>query len=406
MPAVLTSAQVSASPVPTSSFAPQSGSSSSASSSIAVVYKTSTVTFTVLSVPTSPSSQRQTSTLPSGIVAGAVVGGVVLAVVLVFGWTYWAKRLHRKRDQHVCISEDVVFVSLIGSSQCTTLTTNKRSRRSSRHPRVTYRKNSSAYSTDSEQDIIGAPFTDEKDDNFDRQATIPNSPTKSVLKTSDTASKPVNFKKSTRRTLRKKEKPAEFIRKNPPLSPIIDVDHESLEPMSPTQSSISDAPPGYITPSLDSPPNVIHKPSTIGSASVYSTQSGEERHTDIDQNLVTAALGLPRPADSLITRPPPASISISHKPSNISSIYSNQSGEDRQYAIPSHLMNHNQRRFSGWTRSSGSLYSAMEEQLFNPPARHTIGGKAGAGPSSRLSQFSFHSPGEIGLAYGGDEETV
>ncbi|KAF7984083.1 hypothetical protein HWV62_17650 [Athelia sp. TMB] len=204
-------------------------------------------------------------------------------------------------------------------------------------------------------------------------------------------------KKPSRRTLQKNRKAREHARQNSLLAPIMDVDNESAEPTSPTPmspalSAFSEAPPRYSSPMIRYPSNIIRKPSTVGSASVYSTQSGEERHMSANVDLLKAALGAPGLGGSA---------SISHKPSNISSVYSSQSGEDREYSIPSHTAHPSQRRLTGWTPSMGSIYSAGDEQQ-QLPSRPRIGLKGNVGTPSRLSQFSYHSPNELGVAYEGE----
>lgn len=114
-----------------------------------------------------------------------------------------------------------------------------------------------------------------------------------------------------------------------------------------------------------------------------------------DADLLNAALGMPGLTGAA---------SISHKPSNVSSAYSSQSGEDRQFSMISHMLHPSQRRLTGWTPSLGSIYSAAENQ--QPPSTSggpRLGQKGAVGTPSRLSRFSFHEANEVGVAHGGGE---
>ena len=166
--------------------------------------------------------------------------------------------------------------------------------------------------------------------------------------------KPAKISQS--RTLRKNRGQKQRIDRQPHLSPIVDVDNEvnasveqpSLDPFADANALI-----------VNAPASVSHKPSFIGSASVYSTESGEERQYVGDSSSVLAALGPPG-LDALMVRSPR---SISHKPSHASSIYSSQSGEERDFRVPSNFLGQDRRRFSTYTHNSGLLYYTAEEQL-------------------------------------------
>ncbi|KZP24873.1 hypothetical protein FIBSPDRAFT_856676, partial [Athelia psychrophila] len=202
-------------------------------------------------------------------------------------------------------------------------------------------------------------------------------------------------KKPSRRTLQKNRKAREHARQKSLLCPILDVDNENVEPTPPTPSTFSEAPPRYSSPAIQYPSNIIRKASTVGSASIYSTQSGEERHMSADADLLKAALGMPG-----LT----AAASISHKLSNVSSAYSSQSGEDRQFSMISHMPHLSQRRLTGWTPSLGSMYSAAEDQQQpSTSGGSRLGQKGAVGTPSRLSRFSFHEPNDVDMAHGGGE---
>lgn len=214
----------------------------------------------------------------------------------------------------------------------------------------------------------------------------------------------------TSRTLKKPRKEKYRVERKPTLSPIIDVDSETQEHFQ------IDEPPVYAPANLDSGPvirfaqSVAHKPSTLGSASVYSTQSGEERLYEAPSPFILPA-SIPPGLDSL---PRPLS-SISHKPSNVSSVYSNQSGEERISAVPLQFLSaigQDRQRLSTWTHSSGSLYSTAEEQQAPSAWPRPAVRPNGATQPSRLSQVSYASidlqhiheeQSKVGLAYGGED---
>lgn len=194
--------------------------------------------------------------------------------------------------------------------------------------------------------------------------------------------KPANV--SLSRTLRKDRKRKQPIDKKPSLSPIADVDNEAVD--APFEEQSVDPFADTNTPTIDIPASVSRKPSTVGSASVYSTQSGEERHYVVSPSF-SQALGPPG-LDNSVARLPP---SISHKPSNVSSVYSSQSGEERQVGVQSNfiaVLSQDWRRLSAHTHSSGSLHSTAEEQL--SAAWVQRGSKSAGAHLSRQSQISQH----------------
>jgi len=345
----------------TSAAPPIATSSPTLSGGISIVYTTATVTVsTPYETPSPAQSSRKSVTLPAGVIAGAVAGSVVVAIVLVLGWTCWAKKMQDRKRRHNCSKQKNTYW-----------------RRSHAHP---YDKTAPGSSVNSEGaiNIIDTVDANEK-------ASSSNS--------HDTAVGFTKHKKHAHRTLQKNRKAHK--REESMLAPILDVESESNEPTSPTPSGFSEAPPRYSSPMVQFPSGVVRKASTVGSASIYSTQSGEERHMSVNADLLKAAFGIPALNEAA---------SISHKPSNVSSVYSSQSGEDRQYSIMSQAIHPSQKRLTGWTPSLGSMYSTAEEQ--HQPSistRPRIGAKGAAGTPSRLSRFSFYAPSEGGLADGGEE---
>jgi hypothetical protein len=284
--------------------------------------------------------------------------------------------------------------------QCTVFTTRDNIRR-----RASYRHRTKPFSIQSPEKphFERKSSADEKSNAYDRR---PKAPTADVVEPSSPAlstaplvpSRPTKLSPAPR-MLRKHRRHEQIIEINPTLSPIIDVDADPAVDPPPTLSPL---------------PTIIHKPSTVGSSSVYSTQSGEDRQFGGGPPNFT--LGLPDPG-SPIPRPP---LAMSHKPSNVSSVYSNQSGEERMFGVPPHFLaalGQDRRRFSTWTRSSGSMYSIADEQ--SPPsawviprARNAGGGADGPQPS-RLSQFSCISTdmrpekqSAVDIAYDGENEEV
>jgi len=145
---------------------------------------------------------------------------------------------------------------------------------------------------------------------------------------------------------------------------------------------------------------VSHKPSVVGSASVYSAESGEERRYGADSSSVRVGLG------------PPARFPrfISHKPSNASSVYSCLSGEERVFGLPSNFgpLGQDRRRISVHTHNSGTLNTTVEEQRPTPWARPASGDVGG--DTTRLSQVSSASAysrvydrSAIGITHGEDQ---
>ena len=191
------------------------------------------------------------------------------------------------------------------------------------------------------------------------------------------AFKPVDI--SQPRMLRKNRKQKQPIGKKSSLSPIPDVDNEAVDAPfeEPSVNPFADT----NIPIVNAPVAVSRNPSTAGSASIYSTQSGEERQY-ASPSFVLATLGPPG-RDSLT---PPSS--ISHKASNVSSVYSCQSGEERQFGAPSNIWGAGQDRrgLSAYTRSSGSLHSTAEDQLFATWMRREA--RNDGGKATQLSRLS------------------
>lgn len=340
----------------------------------------------VLSAEPSPgaqtTSQRPTTTLPVGVIAGSLAGGVVLAIAVVLAWTYWGKSFHWQRRKHAVCPLSISLLTLLDTNhdeQGTVFTTRDNFRR---------RRKKSAFFTRCPEKLHFERKTSA--DIFDGYGRIPKVPTADVVEPSSPALSTASLVPSgpnklspAPRMLKKHRRRKPIIEKNPILSPIIDVDAEIRDPA-------VDLP---LDPPILSPlPTIIHKPSTVGSSSIYSTQSGEERQFGVPPNYVLSELGLPD-LNSPITSPP---LAISHKPSNVSSLYSSQSGEERMFGVPPNFLSAlDRRRFSTWTRSSGSTCSIVDEQPPSsawaiPQARNIRGGADGHQPS-RLSRVSCAS---------------
>jgi len=196
--------------------------------------------------------------------------------------------------------------------------------------------------------------------------------------------------------LRKNRKQTPLIDRKSSLSPITDVNNETVDAMfgEPSVNPFADT----ITPTANVPVTVSRHPSTAGSASVYSTQSGEERQYVGNPSFVLAALDPPG-LDYSIARPPP---SLLHKLSNVSSIYSSLSGEQRQFGA----LGQDRKRLSAYTHNSGSLHSTAEDQISAPWVRRAGRNDGGnATQLSRLSQVSspiVDDQSAVGLASGGE----
>jgi hypothetical protein len=132
-------------------------------------------------------------------------------------------------------------------------------------------------------------------------------------------------KKLQPRILRKHRKQMLRIDRKPCLSPIADVVDEAAD--APFEEPSLDQFTATNPSAVNAWASVSHKPSTVGSASAYSTQSGEERQHVISPSFGQASLG-PSGLENPMVHPSP---SISHKASNVSSIYSSQSGEERNF---------------------------------------------------------------------------
>lgn len=389
------------------------------------------------SAATPTPSQRQMTTLPIGVIAGSLAGGVALAIGIVLAWTYWGKSLQwQRRKQAVC----ALLISLIRPNtnsanvnyQCTVFTTRDNIRR-----RASYRpQRKKPFSVRTPEKLhferkTSADVSNEKTDAYSGKPKVPDAiePSSPALSTTPLVpSRPTKLSPSLR-LLRKHKRRTQNTDKKPTLSSLMDVctgvwdlavdrpllDSPTLSPLPTTTHKLSTVGSSLLGPPILSPlPTIIHKPSTIGSSSVYSTQSGEERQFGIYSSTVSEDPGLPY-LYSPIARPP---LAISHKPSNISSVYSNQSGEERMFGVPPNFLvalGHDRTRFSTWTRSSGSMCSIVDEHSppsawVRPRARNT--GGASEQQLSRLSQASnssiFLRPNQtvVGVAYGGENEVA
>jgi hypothetical protein len=192
---------------------------------------------------------------------------------------------------------------------------------------------------------------------------------------------------SQSRTLRKDRKRKQPVNRKPSLSPIADVDNEAVD--APFEEESVDPFVDTNLPIVNVPASVSRKPSTVGSASVYSAQSGEERQRVDSPSFVLGTLGPPGLDNHVVQH------SISHKSSNVSSVYSSQSGEERQFGVPSNFM-----AVLGqeWGRlfadtNSESLNSTSEEPLSAAWMQRGDKNVAGGNTTqlSRLSQISSTS---------------
>ena len=218
--------------------------------------------------------------------------------------------------------------------------------------------------------------------------------------------KPANCKISQPRTLRKDRRHNRLIDGKSPLSPITDVDNEVVDAL--LEEPLGNPFANHSALNVNAPGAVTHKPSVIGSASVYSTESGEERQNLGDPSFALATLGPPG-LDTPTARP---QSSMSHKLSNVSSIYSSQSGEEREFGVPSNfltMLGPDRRRLSAHSHGSGPLYFAADERaVMRGGARNA--GEGNAMILSRLSQVSSVSDtsrvdgqSAVSIAYGGEE---
>jgi len=323
-------------------------------------------------VPSSRSStQRVSHNLPVGVFVGSIVGGVVLAIVALLGWIYWGKSFRRRQRDEVR----------------TVLTTKDDTHGHSSRRAQGLKKPLLIRSPEEKQHLernVSPDSANEKADAYNRMHRV--SAPDSVEPTHQLSPPQLVFnpaKISQPRTLRKNRRLKQLIDRKPPLSPIADVDNEavdasleepSVDPFADTNALI-----------VNAPVTVSHKPSTIGSASVYSTESGEERQHMGDPGFNLAALGPPG-LDTPLARPPP---SISRKLSNVSSIYSCQSGEERDFGVPSNslaTLDQDRKRFTAYAGSSRPLDSAAKElpsAWVRPGAR-----KAREGDETLLSRLS------------------
>jgi len=292
-------------------------------------------------------------------------------IVALLGWIYWGKSFRRRQRDEV-----------------RTVLTNTHDHLSRRAQGL--KKHFLVRSLKEKQHLehnVSPDWANEKVDVYNRMYRV--SAPDSVEPTHQLSPPQLVFKHpkiSQPRTLRKNRRLKQLIDRKPPLSPIADVDNEavdasleelSVDPFADTNALI-----------VNAPATVSHKPSTIGSASVYSTESGEERQHMGDPNFNLAALGPPG-LDTRLARPPP---SISHKLSNVSSIYSCQSGEERDFGVPLDslaTLDQDRKRFTAYTGSSRPLDSATKElpsAWVRPGARKARGEDATL--LSRLSQVS------------------
>jgi len=350
---------------------------SSRSSTVATHATTTTVSVQSAAAATD-TPQRQSSNFPVGVVAGSIVGGVVLAILALLGWTYWGKSFRRRQRDEVR----------------TILTTKDHTHARSSRRAPAHKKPLLIQSPEEKQQLernISPDGANEKPDAYNRMRRV--SAPDSVESMGQLSSPPqVVFKPakiSQPRTLRKNKRLKRLIDRKPPLSPIADVDNEAVDASleEPSINLFADT-NAFV---VNAPTSISHKPSTIGSASVYSTESGEERQHIGNPSFILEALGPPG-LDIPMARPRPA---ISHKPSNVSSIYSCQSGEERDFGVPSNFLatlDQERRRFTASTGSSRPLHSTAEElpsACVRPRAIKAEG--RDATQLSRLSQVSSAS---------------
>jgi len=343
----------------------------SSRSSTVATHATTTTVSVQSAAPATDAPQRVSHNLPVGVFVGSIVGGVVLAIVALLGWIYWGKSFRRRQRDEVR----------------TVLTTKDDTHGHSSRRAQGLKKPLLIRSPEEKQHLernVSPDSANEKADAYNRMHRV--SAPDSVEPTHQLSPPQLVFnpaKISQPRTLRKNRRLKQLIDRKPPLSPIADVDNEavdasleepSVDPFADTNALI-----------VNAPVTVSHKPSTIGSASVYSTESGEERQHMGDPSFNLAALGPPG-LDTPLARPPP---SISRKLSNVSSIYSCQSGEERDFGVPSNslaTLDQDRKRFTAYAGSSRPLDSAAKElpsAWVRPGAR-----KAREGDETLLSRLS------------------
>lgn len=292
------------------------------------------VTTTITTVQSATAAPNRSNNIPVGAAVGSVVGGVVLGIVVLLGWTYWWKSFRRsQQDQAVCIDDESTRVLLIRliNDQGTVLTTNGDTHRySSLHGHL---KLFSIGSPEKKQRMPHIPVDDirEKAGTYYEKTKV--SDVDSVKSMHQPASPQVVFKPthiSQSRTLRKDRKRKQPVNRKPSLSPIADVDNETVD--APFEGESVDPFVDTNLPIVNVPASVSRKPSTVGSASIYSAQSGEERQCVDSPSPILGTLGPPGLDSHVIQHP------ISHKSSNVSSVYSSQSGEERQFGVPPNFM--------------------------------------------------------------------
>lgn len=264
------------------------------------VYTSATPTDEPAAAPV-PSS-GPVDTVPVGAIAGGAVAGVFLAVAAVIAWHLWGRNIKRKEAEKR--KQAFAFFQVRENTRRNASTLSR--------PQGSYRPSSTASSTSERKvkfvsldprvtftDPNAAPASGSENEKTD--ANTPPSITPPIRAYTHAPARPSPLAKSV----------------TPPDDSSSSSTEASVPPLperpSPTRSNTdaskattTTAPSSWRGPAMLEPPHLHHKSSNASSVSMYSTQSGEERQIRAPPSLIMAALSQPDPSQPLIPEYTPA----------------------------------------------------------------------------------------------------
>ncbi|PSR75129.1 hypothetical protein PHLCEN_2v9314 [Hermanssonia centrifuga] len=238
---------------------------------------------TAASTSTPSSGNNRSSTIPIAAIAGGAAAGVFLAVVAVLFWHWWGRSIKRKEDRERNDAFD--FLQLREN-------TRRNASNLVAHHYSSYRPSFSMHKH--ERKVAFVPSSngpmEERSSEKEKQGTLHNR-TNCLVRTSTHISTSATTASAnapeTRRVVRssvpsplsQRGSPPEEMRLPRPLA------RERAVPSDPAATNRRSTIMSLEAPSL------VHKSSNVSSASIYSTQSGEERQVRAPPSLIMAAFG-------------------------------------------------------------------------------------------------------------------
>ncbi|KAI0637315.1 hypothetical protein C8Q77DRAFT_1097021 [Trametes polyzona] len=218
---------------------------------------TTTITTGGAPLPTAAAiSEAKGADIPVAAIAGGTVAGVVLAFAAVIGWTWWGRSIKRKKAKEIKEALAVLQVRENTRKNATTLS----------HPASQYRPTFSLHNQQHRKVkfLSAAPSSSQSTLKGISDAKQPGGDSEKRLARETSAPRPPTPSATRAEAPREPEPalPPPVPRRNPTRS------------RPPVDSTVSNAPSAFAQHRL------VHQPSTVSSASAYSTQSAlEERQT-------------------------------------------------------------------------------------------------------------------------------